>query len=171
MKKIIIDSLILVGVFIVTFLLGYFAIMWLFGLWAAVFSENGLVVRLFYFVPCFLLVLGVLFVFSFRKEYKRENFMARDSIISSALACAILLILAFVITFVEYTAGPAIDLAKIIYAGADVNKPLLHYEVPDRYYVSCMIVLDVFYIFAYTLGGFYGQKKRARDRDNLTKKR
>lgn len=170
MKKIITDTLILIGVLVVTFLVGFFVISWVFGMAAAALSTNQLVTRLFNFIPYFILVLAVLFTFAYKKEYKREAFVWRDAIIAVALACVIMLVLALVITFVEYTTGPALSLAKMIYAGKDVNMTLLHYEVPDKLYVICILALDLFYVPAYVFGGYCGQKKRAADRAALKKK-
>ena len=49
-KKIIANSLILTGFLTITFLCGYFVIMWLFGLVAAVLSTNMLSVDVFYVI-------------------------------------------------------------------------------------------------------------------------
>ena len=171
MKKILSDSLILTGIIVVTFLVGFFVISWVFGLLASVLSENQLVVRLCNFIPYFILVLAVLFTFAYKKEYKREAFSRRDVIITAVFTGVIMLVLALVITFAEYTTGPALILAKMIHAGKDVNMTLLHHEVPDKLYVICILLLDVFYVPAYVLGGYFGQKKRALDRQALTKKR
>ncbi|MBP3378155.1 MAG: hypothetical protein J6L96_05360 [Clostridia bacterium] len=167
LKKILLDSLILVVILVIAGLLCSFVCSWVFVLPVKALSTNELIARLTYFVPYFISMLAVLFVFSYKKEYKRENFVLWEAVASGVIACGIQLILPFVLTFVEYTVGPALPLGKIIFAGADINKPLLNYEVPGHIYALCMLLLDVFYIISTVLGSRAGQKKRQSERDKL----
>lgn len=167
-KKVLLDALRHFVALIVSCLGGYFISNGVFGLIGLLISNNNrLVFRLFYFVPYFAIVTIVLFLVSFKTEKKREKFVAYETAVSTIIACILQLFAALIITFAIYTSGPALPLAHIFHAGKDIHLQFLDTDVPNRLYIICMLVLDLFYICATIFGGFCGQKKRKKERDEL----
>ena len=106
---------------IVACFLGYFISNGVFGLIASLMSSSKLVVRLFNFIPFFLIVVVALFIVSYREEYRREQFSLSERCISATLACGGQLLFAIIVTYAVYTCGPALSLAQIIYTKNDIN--------------------------------------------------
>lgn len=169
LKKILGDGLKTFICLIAACFVGYFISNGVFGLIASSTSNSRLVIQLFNFIPFFLIMLTVLFVFCCRVEYKREQFSLGESCISSAIACAFQLLFAVLVVYAIYTCGPALSLAKIIYAGNDTNAVISDTDIPGHLYVICMVILDIFYIAVSVLGGYVGQKKREKERSSTLK--
>ena len=167
-NKILRDALTHFVALILACTLGYFISNGLFGLIGLLISGgNQLVFRLFYSISYLIIVVLVLFFVAFAKEKKMEEFAAHEIVISTMLACIVQIIVALTVVFAIYTIGPALPIAHIIFAGEDINLKFPDTDVPKHLYLICMGVLDLIYIVSTTVGGYFGQKKRRKDRETL----
>lgn len=168
LKKILTDALLYVAVLMLTGLTNTFVCNFIFVMPTMIVTTNRIIIQLVYFATYFLSVIATYFVLAHRREYKREDFSVRDTLVSWVVSTGIILLLPSLIAVVEYTTGPALPLAKAICLIAKIDTPtLLNYDIPSRIYLPCMLILNLFFAAATVLGSRAGQKKRQAEREKL----
>ena len=151
-------------------------------LWPSFFVGNGLVgltvsilvdnqseflVRISEIIACILVQCALLFVFAYKRGYKKAEFRIVSLLISLMLAAGMQLIYAKIFRYAEYTTAGAYYLAHMIYAGSNQEVTLAYYDVPAYTYIIAMHIADFFYIVSAVLGEYLGKRKRLKERADL----
>lgn len=108
-----------------------------------------------------------LFVFAYKRGYKKAEFHGIRLLISLVLAGGLQLIYASLFRFAMYTTAGAYYLAHLLYAGGNQEISIAYYDVPASLYIPAMLAADFFYIAAVMWGEYLGKKKRLQARAAL----
>ncbi|MBR5446737.1 MAG: hypothetical protein IKV57_11475 [Clostridia bacterium] len=123
--------------------------------------------RIFSVFACVFILCAFLFVFAYRRGYKKVEFHGISLLISLILAVALQLVYARIFHFAEYTTAGAYYLAHLLYAGGQQELTFAYNDVPANMYIIAMFVTDVFYIITGILGEYLGKRKRQQERADL----
>ncbi len=109
----------------------------------------------------------LLFVFAYKRGYKKAEFHGISLLISLILAVGLQLIYAMLFRYAEYTTAGAYYFAKLLYAGNNQEMSVASYDVPAYLYIFSMLAVDPFYVLAAISGEYLGKKKRLQERAAL----
>ncbi|MBQ7982955.1 MAG: hypothetical protein IJ302_05255 [Clostridia bacterium] len=134
--------------------------------------QDRLWVRISETLACVFVLCALLFVFAYKRGYKKAEFHGISLLISLILAVGLQLIYATLFRYAEYTTAGAYYFAHLLYAGSHQEMSIAYYDVPAYLYIIAMLVIDPFYITAVISGEYLGKKKRLKERAalNLDKK-
>ena len=147
-------------------------------IWPSFLLGNGFFALLVYFIfnsacakiteiaSSILILCVLLFVFAYKRAYKKEEFHGIRLLISMILAAGLQLIYAALLRFAVYTGAGGHYLALYLY---DSTRSVAYYEVPASLYIASMLAVYPLYIISVISGAYLGKKKRLKDRDDLTK--
>ncbi len=147
-------------------------------IWPAFLLGNGFFGLIVYFIlnsscaqiteiaSSILILCVLLFVFAYKKAYKKEEFHGISLLISMILAAGLQLLYARLFRFAVYTGAGAYYLAHYLY---DPTRSVAYYEVPASLYIASMLAVYPLYIISVILGEYLGKKKRVQERAYLTK--
>lgn len=127
------------------------------------FEEPPVFRRTLYFSVFLIVVCCVLFLASYRREYKREDFRPGYTSFSALLAFAGQILVALPLRFAMYTVGPGLYLSELFYNGTTDN-PIHYRDIPWSTYLLSMLLIDLIYLAALLAGGYHGEKKRKKER-------
>ena len=148
-------------------------------IWPAFLLGNGFFALIVYFIfnsscaqiteiaSSILILCVLLFIFAYKRAYKRIEFHGIRLLISMLLAAGLQLLYARLFRFAVYTGAGAHYLALYLYVS---TRSVAYYEVPASLYIASMLAVYPLYIISVMLGEYLGKKKRLQDRDDLTKK-
>ena len=148
-------------------------------IWPSFLLGNGFFALIVYFIfnsscaqiteiaSSILILCVLLFIFAYKRAYKRIEFHGIRLLISMLLAAGLQLLYARLLRFAVYTGAGAYYLAHYLY---DPTRSVAYYEVPASLYIASMLAVYPLYILSVMLGEYLGKKKRLQDRDDLTKK-
>lgn len=148
-----------------------FASLWL-GVLVSIFTAGGLSYQKFaawrYILVISLMTLAVgggMFLFAWRKGYKRAEFQPQKTGVGFGIACILQLLYAVLFSFSLYTTGPALYAGMCIYS---ILYGIPSTGFPDVYTFMTMWIFDLIYLGAVMLGEYLGAKARLKDRKALT---
>lgn len=130
------------------------------------FILGGFFARIVEIASSILILCVLLFVFAYKRAYKRIEFHGIRLLISMLLAAGLQLLYARLLRFAVYTGAGAYYLAHYLY---DPIRSVAYYEVPASLYIASMLAVYPLYILSVMLGEYLGKKKRLQERDALTK--
>ncbi len=130
------------------------------------FIFNGSGARITEIASSLLILCVLLFVFAYKRAYKKEEFHGIRLLISMILASGLQLIYARLLRFAVYTGAGGHYLALYLY---DPTRSVAYYEVPASLYIASMLAVYPLYIISAISGAYLGKKKRLKDREDLTK--
>ena len=151
-------------------------------IWPSFFIGNGLVglivrilvnnqdnfsSRLFETITCIIVLCAFLFVFAYRRGYKKGEVHYTSLLISLILVAGMQLIYAKIFRYAVYTTAGAYYLAHMLHAGSHQELTFAYYDVPAYMYIITMLIADCFYISTVILGEYLGKRKRLKERAAL----
>ena len=147
-------------------------------IWPAFLLGNGFFALIVYFIfnsscaqiteiaSSILILCVLLFVFAYKRAYKKIEFHGSRILISMLLAAGLQLLYARLFRFAVYTGAGAYYLAHYLY---DPTRSVAYYEVPASLYIASILAVYPLYILSVMLGEYLGKQKRLQERDELTK--
>ncbi len=130
-------------------------------------NSNNFAARIADTVASVLVLCALLFIFAYRRGYKKGKAHPVHSCISLILAAGLQLAYASLFRYAVYTTAGAYYLAHMLHAGRHQELTFAYYDVPARVYILAMCMVYGFYIVAAVGGEILGKRKRLRDRAAL----
>ncbi len=132
-------------------------------------NANNFAARISETLACIVVLCGLLFLFAYKRGYKRGEAHPIGLLISLLLAGGMQLAYASIFRYAEYTTAGAYYLAQMLHAGDHQELTFAYYDVPEQTYIIAMCIVFCFYIIAVIGGEMLGQKKRQQERVVLRK--
>ena len=130
------------------------------------FILGGFYARIVEMVSSILILCVLLFIFAYKRAYKKIEFHGISLLISLILTAGLQLVYAILFRYNAYTGAGAYYLAHFLYS-QEWKAP--DYDVPAYLYIIAIIIVFPLYIISVMSGEYLGKKKRLQDRDDLTK--
>ena len=128
------------------------------------FILGGFYARIVEIVSSILILCVLLFIFAYKRAYKKVEFHGISLLISLLLAAGLQMIYAMLFRFAVYTGAGAYYLAHYIY---DPIRSADYYEVPAYLYNISIIAVFPLYIISVMSGEYLGKKKHMQERAAL----